>query len=83
MTSGSGALVLAHGGGAPEVLTFGLPLVILSAFVCAERRARRHERDAAPEPADPGGRKDHETTPQRPAAGSAPLPPSPEDDPGR
>ena len=36
--------VLAHGGGAPEALTFGTPLVVLVVFAVMERRARGRER---------------------------------------
>lgn len=40
------AVVLAHGGGAPELLTFALPVSILVGFLALERRARRRERAA-------------------------------------
>lgn len=38
------AAVLAHAGGASEVLTIGLPLVIFAGFMLMERRARTRER---------------------------------------
>ncbi len=40
----TGAVVLAHAGGAPEALTIGLPLVIFIGFMYAEKRARARER---------------------------------------
>ena len=43
--SGSAGIVLAHGGGAPEALTIGLPLLVLAAFVYFEKRARDKERN--------------------------------------
>lgn len=39
------ALVLAHGGGAPEAAMIGVPLLVLVAFGLLERRARRRERE--------------------------------------
>jgi hypothetical protein len=50
-------LVLAHYGGVPEALTFGLPIAIFAGFVLLEKRARRRERERAAEqipPAEPG-----------------------------
>lgn len=38
-----GAVVLAHGGGAPEALMIGLPVLVLVLFGVLERRARRRE----------------------------------------
>ncbi len=37
------AVVLAHGGGAPEAAMIGIPLLLLLAFGLLERRARRRE----------------------------------------
>jgi hypothetical protein len=37
--------VLAHGGGAPEALTFGAPVLVLAVFAVMERRARARERE--------------------------------------
>jgi hypothetical protein len=37
--------VLAHGGGAPEALTFGAPVLVLLVFAVLERRARARERE--------------------------------------
>ena len=37
-------VVLAHGGGAPEALTIGLPLLVLAVFVYFEKKARDRER---------------------------------------
>ncbi|MDP9466323.1 MAG: hypothetical protein M3P31_03650 [Actinomycetota bacterium] len=37
------AVVLAHGGGAPEAAMIGLPLLVLAVFAVLERRARRRE----------------------------------------
>lgn len=37
-------VVLAHAGGAPEVLTVGLPILVFAGFVLAEKRARARER---------------------------------------
>ena len=37
--------VLAHGGGAPEALTFGAPVLVLLVFSVMERRARARERE--------------------------------------
>jgi len=39
--------VLAHYGGVPEALTIGLPVVIFTVFLYAERAARRRERERA------------------------------------
>jgi hypothetical protein len=39
--------VLAHYGGAPEVLTIALPVVIFTGFLLLEKRARRRERERA------------------------------------
>ena len=47
-------LVLAHYGGAPEVLTIALPVAIFTGFLLLERRARRREREQ-PEPDSSGG----------------------------
>ena len=44
MTAG---VVLAHYGGAPEVLTIALPVAIFVGFMLLEKRARRREREAA------------------------------------
>jgi hypothetical protein len=38
-----GAVVLAHGGGAPEAAMVGLPVLVLVVFAVLERRARRRE----------------------------------------
>ncbi len=38
------ALVFAHGGGAPEAATIGLPLLVLVVFGMLERRARQREK---------------------------------------
>ena len=38
-------VVLAHGSGAPEALTIGLPILALVAFVVFEKRARDKERN--------------------------------------
>jgi hypothetical protein len=44
-------VILAHYGGAPEVLTIALPVVIFTGFLLFEKRARRREREAAePDP---------------------------------
>ncbi len=46
--------VLAHGGGAPEAATIGLPIVLFAVFFALERRARRREAaQAPPEPDAP------------------------------
>lgn len=37
------ALLLAHGGGAPEAAMIGLPLLVVAVFAVLERRARKHE----------------------------------------
>jgi hypothetical protein len=37
------AVVLAHGGGAPEAAMIGLPVLVLVVFAVLERRARRRE----------------------------------------
>ena len=37
------AVVLAHGGGAPEAAMIGLPVLVLAVFAVLERRARRRE----------------------------------------
>lgn len=42
-------MVSAHYGGAPEAMTIVLPIVIFSAFMLLERRARRRERERAQE----------------------------------
>ena len=52
----AGAVVLAHGGGAPEAAMVGLPLLVLAAFAVLERRARR--REAAQETAQEGAQRD-------------------------
>ena len=39
------AVVLAHGGGAPEAAMVGLPVLVLVVFAVLERRARRRERE--------------------------------------
>jgi hypothetical protein len=39
--------VLAHYGGAPEAMTIVLPIVIFTAFMLLERRARQRERERA------------------------------------
>jgi hypothetical protein len=39
----TGAVVLAHGGGAPEAAMIGLPVLVLAVFAVLERRARRRE----------------------------------------
>ncbi len=54
------ALVLAHYGGVPEVLTIVLPIGIFTAFMLLEKRARRRERERAAE-----------QPPTEPPAGSA------------
>ena len=41
--------VLAHGGGGPEALIVGIPVIILVVFVFLERRARARERAAQAE----------------------------------
>ncbi len=40
----SADMVLAHDGGAPEVLTIALPIAIFTGFLLLERRGRRRER---------------------------------------
>jgi hypothetical protein len=47
------AVVLAHGGGAPEAAMVGLPVLVLVVFAVLERRARR--REAQQERPDDGG----------------------------
>ncbi len=42
---GTAGVLLAHGGGAPEALTVGVPILVLLVFVVLERRARRRERE--------------------------------------
>jgi hypothetical protein len=52
MTPGA-ALVLAHGGGAPEAATVLVPLLIVIAFVVRERKnVRRLREQEAEEPGD-------------------------------
>ena len=46
------AVVLAHGGGAPEAAMVALPVLVLVVFAVLERRARR--REAEQEPFDEG-----------------------------
>ena len=41
----SAGIVLAHGGGAPEALTLGLPILVVLAFVYFEMKARKKERN--------------------------------------
>ena len=41
--------LLAHGGGAPEALTIGVPILVILIFVLLERRARARERDREPD----------------------------------
>ena len=43
MTTTADAVVLAHGGGAPEAAMIGLPVLVLAVFAVLERRARRRE----------------------------------------
>ena len=40
------AVLLAHGGGVPEALSIGLPLLAVGALVLMERSARRKAREA-------------------------------------
>ena len=54
--SAVGSVVLAHGGGAPEAVMVGLPLLVLGLFAVLERRARR--REAAREAAEDHGPDD-------------------------
>jgi membrane protein implicated in regulation of membrane protease activity len=49
----SDALVLAHGGGAPEAAMIGLPVLVLVVFVVLERRARRREAEQEQEQEQP------------------------------
>jgi hypothetical protein len=51
------AVVLAHGGGAPEAAMIGLPVLVLAVFVVLERRARRREAEQAVQ----DSAADHET----------------------
>ncbi len=44
----SGAVVLAHGGGAPETASVAVPLLVVAGFVVAELRMRRRERHRDP-----------------------------------
>ncbi len=54
------AVVLAHGGGAPEAAMIGLPVLVLVVFTVLERRARRREAE----------QQDHEPVEER-GAGDA------------
>ena len=43
--AGAPEVLLAHGGGAPEALTIGVPILVILVFAVLERRARARERD--------------------------------------
>ncbi len=45
MTGHPGVVLLAHGGGAPEALSVGVPLLVVVGLVLLERRARRKARE--------------------------------------
>ncbi|HVF21346.1 MAG TPA: hypothetical protein VNA14_14050 [Mycobacteriales bacterium] len=46
MSDLAGAVVLAHGGGVPEVLSVAVPVLLLGAILYAGRRRERAEREA-------------------------------------
>ncbi|MCU1693610.1 MAG: hypothetical protein JWM64_2701 [Frankiales bacterium] len=49
MTADAGLVLLAHGGGAPEALSVGVPVVVVVVLVLLERKARRRAREETSE----------------------------------